>query len=598
MILPDQPHTDARILIVDDNPSNVALLVDILDDAGFRHVESTTDPLETVHRFTEGRHDLVLLDMRMPRMDGFAVMRALGEQLEGDEYLPVLVLTAHADSPTRLGALAAGARDFISKPFDAGEVLLRIRNILEVRALHNHRRVEAERLEILVAERTAELLEGKRHLAYLASHDALTGLPNAHSLLERLDAPRPPPGDRFALVLLELGGHRRLDNLEGHTFGEQVLSSAAKLLQAALEPLGVWLTHWRSAKFMIVVDEADPAATLAQLRQRIVDAIARPLVVGGYEMLLDARMGVVLSPNHGCGSKDLIRRSSLALASGLFGSKPPLVYFSPEQEAEIAKRHRMENALRGALARGELAMHYQPKFSWTQDAVVGAEALMRWNHPELGLVSPLRFIPLAEETGLIAELGLWAIEQALADVARWSADAGRKMTVSVNVSVRQFELMRSRGDSLADQVKLLLDRAGVAPEVLELEITESAIMTDLGYALDELNRLRALGVRLAIDDFGTGQSSLAYLRNLPVDTLKIDRAFVHGMAANDDAQALARTVVAMGKALHLEVVAEGVETGAEASALQELGCDLAQGWLYGRPVPADQLLTHRLALAA
>jgi EAL domain-containing protein (putative c-di-GMP-specific phosphodiesterase class I) len=183
-------------------------------------------------------------------------------------------------------------------------------------------------------------------------------------------------------------------------------------------------------------------------------------------------------------------------------------------------------------------------------------------------------------------------------VARWSSEAGRQMAVAVNVSARQFELMRSRGDSLSEQVRQLIARAGVAPEVLELEITESAIMADFGYVLEELNRLRALGVRLAIDDFGTGYSSLAYLRNLPVNTLKIDRAFVHGMAANDDAQSLARTVVAMGKALHLEVVAEGVETRAEASALQELGCDLAQGWLYGRPMPADQLPSMRLARAA
>ncbi|WP_137891712.1 EAL domain-containing protein [Ramlibacter sp. 2FC] len=598
MILPDQPHTDARILIVDDNPTNVALLVDILDDAGFSDLESTTNPFEAVERFVQGQHDLILLDIRMPGMDGFAVMRALRERLQGDEYLPVLVLTAHADHPTRLAALEAGARDFVSKPFDAGEVLLRIRNLLEVRALHNHRRIEAERLEILVAERTAELSERKRHLAYLASHDTLTGLPNAHALLECLDARLAEPETRFSLVLLELAGHRRLDNLEGHTFGEQVLSAAAKLLQQALAPLGVWLTHWRSAKFVIVVDDAESEAALERLRARVLDCIARPLAVGGYEMLLDARFGVVQAPAHGSASGELLRRASLALASGLFSTKPPLTRFSLAQEGEIAKRHRLEKALRGALARGEIALHYQPKYSWTENAVVGAEALMRWNHPEFGPVPPMRFIPLAEETGLIAELGLWAIEQALSDVARWSAEAGRQMAVAVNVSARQFELMRSRGDSLSDQVRLLIARAGVAPEMLELEITESAIMADFGYVLEELNRLRALGVRLAIDDFGTGYSSLAYLRNLPVNTLKIDRAFVHGMAANDDAQSLARTVVAMGKALHLEVVAEGVETGAEATALQALGCDLAQGWLYGRPMPADQLPSMRLARAA
>ena len=249
-------------------------------------------------------------------------------------------------------------------------------------------------------------------------------------------------------------------------------------------------------------------------------------------------------------------------------------------------------ALRGALKRGEVELHYQPKFSWSQNAVVGAEALMRWTHPELGAVSPQRFIPLAEETGLIAELGLWAIEQALQDVAKWSAQAGRPLTVAVNVSARQFELMRARGDSFAGQVRMLLERAAVDTGVLELEITESAIMSDLGYMLEELNRLRALGVQLAIDDFGTGYSSLAYLRALPVNTLKIDRSFVHDMAVNRDIQSMARIVVAMGKALNLEVVAEGVEKGEDADALRDLGCDLAQGWLYGRPVPANQLLAH------
>lgn len=590
MILPDQAHTAARILIVDDNPTNVALLADILDEAGFTAVETQTDARIGLQRFLAERHDLILLDIRMPHLDGYQVMALIQAELDADDYLPVLVLTAQADASTRQQALESGARDFITKPFDTNEVLLRIRNNLEVRALHNHRRLEAERLGALVAASTAELSERKRHLSFLATHDALTGLPNAFALMEKLDAAL-PAREALAVVLLQLSGHRRLDNLEGHSLGDQILNQVARQLGDVLDEPGLWLTHWRSAQFVIVVDAVTPER-LVRLRQQILACIARPFAVHGYEILLEARLAVAQAPEHGQTGKELVRRASLTLSGGVLSAKPPLLHYSAEQEQKTTERHRLEAALRGALKRGEVELHYQPKFSWSQNAVVGAEALMRWTHPELGAVSPQRFIPLAEETGLIAELGLWAIEQALQDVAKWSAQAGRPLTVAVNVSARQFELMRARGDSFAGQVRMLLERAAVDTGVLELEITESAIMSDLGYMLEELNRLRALGVQLAIDDFGTGYSSLAYLRALPVNTLKIDRSFVHDMAVNRDIQSMARIVVAMGKALNLEVVAEGVEKGEDADALRDLGCDLAQGWLYGRPVPANQLLAH------
>lgn len=593
MILPEMTHTKAKILIVDDNPVNVELLVQILNDAGYENVEHTTDPREVVALYAEGNHDLILLDVRMPRMNGFEVIEALSATQGPEEYLPVIVVTAHAETQTRHQALSMGVRDFIGKPFDMHEVLMRIKNNLDVRALYNDRRTRAERLECVVRERTAELLERKNHLQYLLNHDPLTALPNAYALKPKVVS-MVSTGLPFSLMMFEIGGYERLNHVLGVSFGEKVLSEISASLNQSLNQTGLFLFQWRLGQFVLLVEQTS-RHHIEHLRVQINHVLSQQYVVDGYEVVLDSRQACISSPEHGVLIEDLMRRASLALVTNHASARSPLSHFQPEMEARVDTRYRLEKLLRGALERGEISLHYQPKYSWTQHEVVGAEALMRWHNPELGAISPLDFIPLAEESGLIADLGLWAIQQALSDVAQWSLACGKPMCVAVNVSARQFSLMRIRGEALSEHITNILQASSVHPGQLEIEITENAIMDDLPYALEELNKIRALGVSLAIDDFGTGHSSLAYLKNLPVSTIKIDRSFVHGMTKDHDAMTIARAMVAMGKALNLNIVAEGIELIEDADTLQGLGCDLAQGWYYGKPIPIKQLVLNKLS---
>lgn len=592
MILPDMAHTDAKILIVDDNPVNVDLLVQILVDAGYENVEHTTDPLEVLPLYLEGNHDLILLDVRMPRMNGFEVIEALSAKQSPDEYLPVIVVTAHAESQTRLQALSMGVRDFIGKPFDMNEVLMRIKNNLDVRALYNDRRVRAERLECVVNERTAELLDRKNHLQYLLNHDSLTSLPNAYALESKVVS-MVSAGLTFSLMMLEIRGYERLNHILGVNFGEKVFSEVSASLNQSLHQYRVSLFQWRMGQFVLLVEQPS-FEKIEALRKVICLAVSQQYITDGYEVVFDSRQSCVSSPEHGVGLEDLMRRASLALVAQQACARSPLSHYQAEMESRVESRYQLEKLLRGALQRGEITLHYQPKYSWTQHEVVGAEALMRWHNPQLGTISPVDFIPIAEESGLIADLGLWAIRQALDDVAQWSQECGKPMCVAVNVSARQFSLMRIRGEALSEHIANILNVSSVNPSQLEIEITENAIMDDLPYALEELNKIRALGVSLAIDDFGTGHSSLAYLKNLPVSTIKIDRSFVHGMTNDNEAMTIVKAMVAMGKALNLNIVAEGVELIEDADTLRRLGCDLAQGWYYGKPVPINQLAKEEL----
>jgi len=592
MILPDIAHTDAKILIVDDNAVNVDLLVQILLDAGYKNVDHTMNPLEVLPMYQEGHHDLILLDVRMPRMNGFEVIEALSAIQGRDEYLPVIVITAHAESQTRLKALSMGVRDFIGKPFDMYEVLMRIKNNLDVRALYNERRVRAENLECMVSERTLELLDRKNHLQFLLNHDQLTSLPNAYALETKVLS-MVSQGLTFSLLMLEIKGYERLNHILGVNFGEKVLSEVSASLSQSLEQHGVFLFQWRMGQFVLLIEQSS-SEEIENLRRVVHQVFSQQFVTDGYEVVLESRQACVSSPEHGVSLEDLMRRASLALVANHASVRSPLSFYLSEMEKRVESHYQLEKLLRGALERGEITLHYQPKYSWTQHKVVGAEALMRWHNPQLGTISPIEFIPIAEESGLIADLGLWAIRQALNDVAQWSQDCGERMCVAVNVSARQFSLMRIRGEALSEHIANILQTSCVSPSQLEIEITENAIMDDLPYALEELNKIRALGVSLAIDDFGTGHSSLAYLKNLPVSTIKIDRSFVHGMTNNNEATTIAKAMVAMGKALNLNIVAEGVELIEDATTLQNLGCDLAQGWYYGKPVPIKQLVFDAL----
>lgn len=563
----DQAFRSSRIVIVDDTPVNVLLLQTMLEEDGYESIDSYTDPVAAVAAIVESPPDLVLLDIRMPFLDGHQVMARLASEVK--EYLPIIVLTAQTDEETRIKALAGGAKDFLSKPFDQEEVLHRIRNTLETKLAYNERREQASILEEVVDERT-------RELSYMANHDLITGLPNRACLRRALSSL-----EGCGVVLLV--SIERLDTVVdalGPAKGEMVLRACAEELRKQF-PEDIQVGYWGGMDILICA----PNCGVEEIVQKVTSFFSEPLMCDNdLEVVLAARIGTCVYPEDGDDADLLVKRAGLAMITarrlGVDSSA-----FTVSLEEEAAQRHRIERELRKAIDREELTLYYQPKVRLSDGLAIGMEALVRWTHPEMGFVSPVQFIPVAEETGAIVPVGEWVLKRAISDCVKWR-NAGYDIMVAVNVSGRQFD-----GVDLTSIIRDLLEKNKLAPEGLEVEITESALLRDLSQAKAVLDTIRDLGIAIAIDDFGTGYSSLAYLRQLPLTTLKVDQSFIRYLDKNPDDQALTRTIVKMAHSLGLEAVAEGIEAEVHANFLRELDCEIGQGYMFAKPMPADAFTT-------
>lgn len=694
---------DAKILIVDDNTTNIALLEDILDEEGYSHIFSTSDPRTVVDLYLEHDFDLVLLDIRMPHMDGHMVMRALREAIQ-DDYLPIIVLTAQTDSETRIKALENGAKDFLTKPFDPVEVHLRIRNMLEVRGFYRLKKESAKFLEKAVISRTRELAEQKaslqsimdnageailtidtqgmiktanrfaahilkqelnnivgqnidrcfgtniamlpagthelliqscnhppfslelciseldnpvhgkiliardisarkqaeEKLAYLAHHDQLTGLANRRNILNTLDT-HLSAQHQGALAYVAIDKLQHIHDTFGHFIVEKLLCAIAARMNNHSEHYDFFGT-WESGEFifLFITPNLLHHTEIIHLLENFIPYLKQPYLIDNHELVINYDIGISLfSPkiDPSLTSEKIIQRAALAHFFGKNQNPNEYYYFFHEHmEQEIAERHVIERELRHAIDRHQLELFYQPKIDLLSNQIMGAEALVRWRHPEFGLVPPLKFIPIAEETGLIIAIGRWVLERALLDTAKWQADFHLPdFNIAVNVSSHQFNAQ------LTPYVTHLLHQYHFNPKNLELEITESAIMRDIETALLILDDFRKLGIGLAIDDFGTGYSSLAYLRRLPITTLKIDASFIRDMVDESDAKAITATIIAMSQTLHLKTVAEGIETKEHESILKNLKCNYGQGYFFAKPMPASEFVvflqkTNQLSL--
>ncbi|HWU83944.1 MAG TPA: EAL domain-containing protein, partial [Rhodocyclaceae bacterium] len=574
----------AHLLIVDDQEANVALLQTILEAAGYTHLDSTCDSREVVELHRRNRYDLILLDLSMPHMDGFAVMEAL-KPLESEGYLPVLVITAEPNH--KLKALQAGARDFLTKPFDQIEVLTRIANMLEIRLLHKRLRSYSDSLELKVEERTSDLRAAEAQVGYLLNFDQTTGLPNRILLRDRftraqehmLDA----PDARLGLFLIDLSRLTAIREALGIKIEQSLLIVIAHRLLA-------WCGHDDTAArygddtFAVVTQRAS-LAELAAAAGEILTALDAPFNVNGEDLHIEACIGIAASPDDGRDFDVLIQAAEAAVHRSLANQGERYQFYTPELNRSASERLMLENALRRAIERNELVLHYQPQASLQDASVVGVEALVRWQHPELGLVYPGKFIALAEETGLIVPIGEWVLREACRQNRAWQ-DAGLpRIPVAVNLSAKQFTL------DIADKVQTILAATGLPPEYLELELTESLSMDDPENTIGILRALKDMGVMLSIDDFGTGYSNLNYLKRFPLDKLKLDQSFVRELISNADDLAISRAVIAMGHTLRLKVIAEGVETEGQRQLLAGSGCDEMQGYLFSRPLGAEACAT-------
>jgi diguanylate cyclase (GGDEF)-like protein/PAS domain S-box-containing protein len=451
---------------------------------------------------------------------------------------------------------------------------------------------EAVRGVLLTLRDVSERKQLERELTRQAFSDQLTGLPNRALLHDRTEQAIRLAGRHglvAALLLLDLDRFKEVNDTLGHHHGDLLLQQVAERLQGSMRDSDT-VARLGGDEFAVLLPKVASVQDAAAVADKLSAAIEAPFTVDGLTLDVDASIGVAAYPDHGAGANELLQRADVAMYAAKAAHLSYVVY-DPALDRHSPRRLGLLGQLRRALAAGELVVHYQPKADVRSGRIIGVEALVRWQHPEHGLLSPGEFVPLAETTGLIRPLTSYVLEAALRQCRAW-LDAGHELSVAVNLSTRCLLDL-----ALPDQITGLLEDTAVAPERLLLEITESSIMTDPARALEILNRLHALGMQLAIDDFGTGYSSMAYLKSLPVQELKVDRSFVQHLRDSQSDAVIVRSTVDLGHNLGLRVVAEGVEDEATLQELASLGCDSVQGYYLAKPMPAAELVAWLAAQA-
>lgn len=468
----------------------------------------------------------------------------------------------------------------------AGATLLMLALALVASMRDLHRQRHGVRLARTLQATNRELLGANEQLQSIAFHDALTGLPNRLGFESRLEAAaeqcdKADPSAQLAVLFVDLDGFKPVNDCLGHSSGDAVLVEVAQRLQAVLPPQAM-LARIGGDEFVALLQATDAGAAAVALARRLHQALDSPLLAARQPLTLSCSIGVALYPPHGPAER-LLAHADAAMYAAKRKGGAAWALFEPAMDSHAAEQLQLQEDLRHAVERGELSLHYQPQLSPCGELVQGVEALLRWRHPQRGMVSPAVFVPVAERFGLIGSIGHWVMAQACAQLADW-VQQGWTGRVAINLSAHQL-----REVDLADRLRHLLQQHGLDPARLVCEITESTLVENLADGSHPLAALREVGVMLSIDDFGTGYSSLSYLRRLPARELKIDRSLVADVADNREARAIVKAVVQLAHALRMQVVAEGVETEAQRRALADLGCDLLQGFFFARPMAAEAL---------
>ncbi|MBW1885382.1 MAG: EAL domain-containing protein [Deltaproteobacteria bacterium] len=552
----------ATIMIVDDDSTTVEVLEAFLEGEGYTELVTLTDSRRAVETLSAQGADVLLLDLQMPNVDGFEVL----QQIRNDEklrQLPVIMLSAATDAGTKLKALELGATDFLSKPVDPSELALRLRNTLGAKAYQDR----------------------------LTYYDGVTGLANRLLFLERSDRALRRAATqqlRCGLLHIQLDGFNRINDTLGHQIGDGLLKAVAKRLSAIVRPndLGEdarsagarMLSRVGGDEFALFLPGLVTTVEAGEMAQRALESLMQPYRSKTRELVLVSRVGIAIFPDHGSQVETLLRHARMCNAKRSAANGYSV--FDGRLAAESRKRFKFETDIRNAVARGEMVLHYQPKVDIRGGQITGVEALMRWQHPELGLIAPGEFIAIAEEMHIIDELGHWAIHEACRQAREWQ-DAGLPpIIVSVNVSSQQI----SNGIFL-NTLRSALDESGLDPGFLLLELTEAELMGDPEGTVMILQKIAEMNLSISLDDFGTGHSALSYLKQFPVDELKIDRSFVQCLPDDTDTAAIVQAIIAMAHSLGLSIVAEGVETAEQLNLLRAIGCDEYQGHLFSKALP-------------
>jgi diguanylate cyclase len=565
------PSAQANIVVIDDEPLNTAALIDFLRGIGYTQVASLSGSEVTAQALRDEQPDLVLLELGLTQGRAFEVLGWMqAERML--RHVPVIVLATHEDLASRLRALALGAADCLVKPIDAVELDLRLRNTLAVKA----------------------------HRDQLAHTDHLTGLPNRESLLWRLDWALKQScrhGGVGAVLQLGLDRFKQVNDALGPAVGDELLHAVAQRLVAGLRGsdmvargrasrAAAMLSRGSGDEFTMLLPVIDRVEDAAVVAKRMIERMTEPFAVAGHELFVSCRVGIAVFPGDSDDKDTVLQHAGVAMrcarqAGQVAGSG--IQFYSERLNSRALQQISLERELHHALERDEFRLHYQPQVDVLTGRVCGAEALVRWQHPQRGLLGPGEFIAVAEAAGLIVRLGNWVLREALRQLAAWRHSGLNLAQMAVNVS--SLQLQRA---GLCDDVRDALTSAGVEARGLCLELTESAIIDSGPQVTETLEAIKRLGVQLALDDFGTGYSSLTYLRRFPIDELKIDRSFVSDCDSDGNNSALTAAIIAMALRLGLRVVAEGVETAQQLAFIRANGAETFQGYLFARPLPADE----------
>lgn len=431
-------------------------------------------------------------------------------------------------------------------------------------------------------EDVTELREVQNQFSALANRDALTGLPNRFKMMDvgaGAVATAERRGSGLGLLFVDLDHFKDINDTYGHLAGDAFLREVTQRLKGALRDTDT-IARLGGDEFVVLLEPCGSSATAEHVANRLLDDLHQPFVVAGNPVYAGASIGIALYPEAGTTFNELLKAADTAMYSAKSSGRMTYRFFEEKMHQAAAQRLWMENNLREALQERQFVLYYQPKAETDSGRITGAEALIRWRHPSRGLIPPAEFIPFAEESGFIVQLGTWVLQEACRQIRAW-LDEGRRIPVAVNLSARQLKT-----DGVLDVIRGAIEQAGIDPTLLEVELTESALIEDEDNALRVLRSISALGVTLYLDDFGTGHSSLSKLAKFPIDVLKVDRSFVHVLNADAKSFALTKAIVLIGKTLGMKVVAEGVETREQLGSLAAMGCDFVQGYLVSKPVPA------------
>ena len=557
------PATDlqpkAVILVVDDDPAIRLVIRHAMQQNGYQVIEASNG-LEAVQYSIRQIPDLILMDAVMPEMDGFRATEEI-RKIEACDDTPILMATSLDDDDSISRAFSVGACDYITKPFNWSVLKHRVRRMLQ--AANAQRRIQ--------------------HLAY---HDALTGLPNRMLFMDRIDqaiSRAQREKGQFALLFIDIDHFKVINDSMGHDAGDQLLNLISIRLREILRKSDT-VARLGGDEFTVIIEYLQHPDDVIQITKNILSALDLPAEVNGKEVYVGGSIGIAMYPQDGENFGVLLKNADTAMYKAKDLGRNTFQFYASEMSHKAMQRLELENQIRTALKEDQFEVYYQPKVNLQNNKCIGVEALVRWNHPQRGLISPDDFVPLAEEIGLITQLDEWVMKAACLQFMQWKQQGYTLQNLSVNISSRHF-----KEGNLIEYCTTLLEMTGIAPECLEIELTESALVDNYSNAKYILDKLHTMGLRIALDDFGTGYASMAYLKEFPFDTVKIDRSFIRDIPQDHEDAAIVTAMIQLSQALKLNIVAEGIETDQQRLFLYENACGYGQGYLWSRPVSAAEL---------